>query len=69
MAVAFDAMLTLAERIGFTIIVMVLDVAGEPVKHGLAFDVITTETISPFVKAALLYVDEFAPTLLLFNFH
>ena len=67
--VALDAMLTLAGRFGFTVIVMEFDIAGDPVKHGLAFDVITTDTTSPFDNAALLYVDEFDPTLMLFNFH
>ena len=32
---------------GFTVIVMLFDVAGLPVKQGLALDVITTLKISP----------------------
>jgi len=43
------AMLTLAGRFGFTVIVMLFDVAGEPVAQ-VAFDVITTVTIWPFVN-------------------
>ena len=35
-------MLTLAVRIGLTEAVMALEVAGLPVKHGVALDVITT---------------------------
>ena len=38
------AILTLAGKLGFTVIVIEFDVAGEPVKHGLAFDVITHVT-------------------------
>ena len=39
-------MLTLAGKLGFTVIVTVFDVAGEPVKHGVALLVITTVTKS-----------------------
>ena len=30
----------------FTVVVMLFEVAGDPVKHGVAFDVITTLTTS-----------------------
>jgi hypothetical protein len=40
---SLDAMLTLAGTFGFTVVVMLLDVAGEPVTHE-AFEVITTVT-------------------------
>ena len=46
------AMLTLAGRFGLTTIVIVFDVAGEPVRHGEAFEVITTVIASPLIKAA-----------------
>jgi hypothetical protein len=52
---AFDAMPTLAVRIGLTIVVIPFDVAGEPVKHGVAFEVITTVTSSLFVNDAFVY--------------
>jgi hypothetical protein len=51
--VAFDTMLTLAGRFGLTMVVIPFDVAGEPVKHGVALDDITTDTIAPFVNAAV----------------
>ncbi|MCB9075799.1 MAG: hypothetical protein H6552_09710 [Chitinophagales bacterium] len=38
------AMLTLAGKFGFTVIVISFDVAGEPVRHGVALLVITTVT-------------------------
>jgi hypothetical protein len=38
---------------GFTVIVIGFDVAGDPTKHGAAFDLITTVTIAPFVNAAV----------------
>ena len=53
----------------FTIIVMVFDVAGLPDKQGVAFDVKTQETLSPFAIAELLYVSEFEPIFTPFNFH
>ena len=62
------AILTLAGRFGFTVIVNVLDVAGLPVPQ-VAVDVITQVMIVPFVKAAFVYVGELVPTLPPFNFH
>ena len=40
---SLETMLTLAAKIGLTVLVIVLEVAGEPVAH-VAVDVITTET-------------------------
>ena len=69
LSASLDAMLTLAGRFAFTVVVIPFDVAGEPVKHGVAFDVITTVTTSLFVNDALVYVALFVPTLVPFNFH
>ena len=44
---ALAAIVTLAVRIGFTIIVTALDVAGDPTTHGVKLDVITTVITSP----------------------
>ena len=44
---------TLAVKIGLTVIVTSFDVAGEPAKQGLAFDVKTHVTTSPFAKPVL----------------
>ena len=46
LSASFDAIVTLAGKFGFTVVVMLFDVAGDPVKHGVAFDVITTLTTS-----------------------
>ena len=62
------AILTLAAKLAFTVIVTAFEVAGLPVAQ-VAFDVISQVTISPFTKAALVYVVEFVPTLTPFNFH
>ena len=37
---------TLAGKFGFTVIVIPVEVAGDPVKHGLAFEVSCTVTTS-----------------------
>ena len=52
-----------------TVIVILFDVAGEPVKHGVAFEVITTLTVSPFVNADEVKVSLFVPTLAPLTFH
>jgi len=62
-------MLTLTGNAGFTVIVTLLDVAGEPVRQGVALDVITHVTTSPFTSDELVYVAELVPTLLPFSFH
>ena len=68
--VAEEAILTLAARFAFTVVVMPFDVAGEPTKHGVAFDVITTVTTSLFVNVLVIYVALVAPTISLpFSFH
>ena len=67
--VAFDAMLTLAVRIGLTIVVIPFDVAGEPVKHGVALDVITTDTTSSLDNVDVINVALLVPTLAPFSFH
>ena len=41
LSASLDAMLTLAGRLALTVVVMLLDVAGDPVAH-VAVDVITT---------------------------
>ena len=46
------AMLTLAATFGFTVIVIVFEVAGEPVTQ-VAFEVITQVIVLPFANAAL----------------
>ena len=38
---------------GFTVMVMAFDVAGDPVTHGLAFEVITTVTTCPLVRVVV----------------
>lgn len=62
-------MFRLAGKFGLTVIVIALDIAGLPVKHGEALDVNSQVTMSPFVNAALMYVAAFDPTSVPFNFH
>ena len=62
-------MLTLAGKLGFTVIVIVFDVAGEPVKQGVALLVITTLTVFPLVNEVEVYVELLVPTLAPFTFH
>ena len=47
------AMDTEAGKLGFTVMLITLDVAGELVKHGEAFDVITTVTKSPLASVVV----------------
>ena len=65
---ASEAMLTLAANVGFTVIVMAFDVAGDPVAQ-VALEVITTDTMSPWLKPLFVYVALFVPTLPPFNNH
>ena len=51
--VALAPIFTLAVKIGLTVTVIVFDVAGEPAKQGLAFEVITTEIASLLAKVVL----------------
>ena len=69
LSASLDAMLTLAGRFAFTVVVIPFDVAGEPVKHGVAFDVITTVTTSLFVNVLVINVALFVPTLFPLSFH
>ena len=50
LSASLETILTLAGKLGFTVIVTVFEVAGELVKHGVAFEVITTETVFPFAN-------------------
>ena len=63
LSASLDAMLTLAGRFAFTVVVMPFDVTGEPVKHGAALDDISTETIAPFVNVLVIYVALIAPAI------
>jgi hypothetical protein len=60
--------LTLTGKLGLTVIVTVLDVAGLPVAH-VALDVNTHVTMSPLARAAFVYVVLFAPTFVPLSFH
>lgn len=66
---ASDTILTLAVNIGFTVIVIRFDVAGDPARQGVALDVITTLTTSLFANVVEVYVALFVPTFEPFNFH
>lgn len=68
MPLAFETMLTLAGRFGFTVIVSVFDVAGDPVTQD-ELDVITTLTISPLFNVVVVKVLLFVPTLVPFTCH
>ena len=63
LSASLDAMLTLAGRFAFTVVVIPFDVAGEPVKHGVALEVITTVTTSLFINVLVIYVALIAPTI------
>ena len=52
-----------------TVIVTTFEVAGEPVKQEVKFEVITQVTTFPFAKDAFVYVAEFDPTFAPFNNH
>jgi hypothetical protein len=58
----FAVMFTLAATLAFTVIVMELDIAGDPVTQ-VAFDVITHVIISPFISVADVYVELVAPEI------
>jgi hypothetical protein len=66
--VADAAMLTLAGKLGFTFIVTALLVAGLPVAQ-VAFDVITTVTISLSAKVSEVNVGLFVPAFTPLTFH
>ena len=67
--VALAAILTLAVNIGLTVIEILLDVAGEPAKHGVAFEVNTTETEFPFVNVEEVNVALSVPTGVAQTYH
>ena len=67
--VAEALILTLAVKIGLTVIEILLEVAGELVKHGVALDVITTVTISLLANVVEVNVVLFVPTLPPLTFH
>ena len=68
MVVALAAMLTLTGKFGFTVIVMVLDVAGLPVPQ-VAVDVNMHVTVFPFVNVVVVNVGELVPAFTPFTFH
>jgi len=49
--------------IGLTTIVTSFDVAGDPTKHGVAFDVITQVITSPLTSVVVEYVEVVAPEI------
>ena len=53
--------LTLAGKFGLTVMLILLDVAGEPVKQGAAFEVIATVTASVLAKVVLVNVTAVCP--------
>jgi len=60
---------TVGVRLGFTVVAMLLDVAGDPVRQGEALDVMTTDTMFPFERPVVVYVVLLEPTLDPFSFH
>ena len=58
---------TLAGKFGLTVIVIPVDVAGDPVKHGVAFEVSCTVTTSLLFNVELVKVLLFVPALLPFT--
>jgi len=61
---------TLAGRSGFTVMVIPADVAGEPVRHGLAFEVSCTVTWSLFARVVVVNVAFVSPdTATPFTYH
>ena len=69
LSASLEVIVTLAGNNEFTVVVIDPDVAGLPVKHGVALDVITTVTTSPLTKVVVVYLLLFVPTLLPLSFH
>jgi hypothetical protein len=69
MVIALAAIETLAVRIGLTVMLILFEVAGEPVKQGVAFEVITHVTASVLANVVEVNVAEFVPTFVPFTFH
>ena len=66
---AVMAILTLAGKFGLTVILMLFDVAGEPVKHGVALLVKITVTASLFTKVVVVNVALLVPAFTPFTCH
>jgi hypothetical protein len=66
--VADAAILTLAGKLGFTVIVTGLLVTEFPVAQ-VAFEISSTVTLLPLVRAELVYVLELVPTSTPLSFH
>ena len=67
--VALAEILTLAVNVGLTVIIMLFDVAGEPVKHGVALLVKTTVTASLLFSAVVVNVALSVPAFTPFTCH
>ena len=67
--VALAEILTLAVNVGLTVILMLFDVAGEPVKHGVALLVKTTVTAALLFNAVVVNVALLVPAFTPFTFH
>ena len=67
--VALAEILTLAVNVGLTVMLMLFDVAGEPVKHGVALLVKITVTAVPLVNALVVNVALLVPAFTPFTFH
>ena len=68
MVVELAAMLTLAGKFGFTVMVTVLEVAGLPVAQ-VTLDVNVQVIVFPFVNVADVNVGELVPAFTPFTFH
>ena len=67
--VALAEILTLAVNVGLTVMLMLFDVAGEPVKHGVALLVKTTVTASLLFSVVVVNVALLVPAFTPFTFH
>ena len=67
--VALAEILTLAVNVGLTVMLMLFDVAGEPVKHGVALLVKTTVTASLLFNVVVVNVALLVPAFTPFTFH
>ena len=63
------AELNVTVLLAVTVIAIELDVAGDPVKHGVALLVITTFTTSPLDKVLVINVALLVPVFTLFTSH
>jgi len=68
LSASLDEMLTDTGKFGFTVVVIVFDVAGLPDVHA-SLEVRMTFTWSPFAREVVVYVALFVPTSTLFFFH